>query len=237
MKGLSEMNAPWSSSLGVGFYTVPQAARLLRIPPVNIRRWLGGYTYRKAGRRHAMPPLWEPQLPPNGHRIELGFRDLIELRFVQQFLEAGLGLLTIRNCLVHARAYVNDDRPFSTRRFRTDGRTIFLESAKRAGEAEVLDLKNRQYELKQLIERSFKDLDLEADAVARWRPLRGKQSIVIDPARAFGQPIAARSGVPTRTLADAAQVEESLDKVAELYEVSPGALRDAIAFETSLAAA
>src|SRR5262249_17622696 len=157
-----------------------------------------------------MPPLWTPQLPRNGNRIELGFRDLIELRFVQSFLDAGLGLLTIRNCLGHAREAVNDDRPFSTRRFRTDGRTIFLESAKQAGAFEVLDLKNRQYELKQLIERSFKYLDLEADAVVRWRPLRGRQSVVIDPARSFGQPIAAKSGVPTRTLADALQAEGSL---------------------------
>ena len=29
--------------LGIGYYTVPDAARLLRIPDVNIRRWLVGY--------------------------------------------------------------------------------------------------------------------------------------------------------------------------------------------------
>jgi uncharacterized protein (DUF433 family) len=228
------MNAPWAASLGVGFYTVPQASRLLHIPSVNIRRWLGGYTFR--GSRF-MPPLWEPQLPQNGKRIELGFRDLIELRFVQNFLDAGLGLLTIRNCLAYAREAVNDDRPFSTRRFRTDGRSIFLESAERAGESDVLNLRNRQYELKQLIERSFKDLDISADAVVRWRPLRGKQSVVIDPTRSFGQPIAAKSGVPTQVLADAFRAEGSLEQVGELYEISLGALKDALAFEDSLAAA
>ena len=227
------MNAPWAGSLGVGFYTVQQASRLLHIPPVNIRRWLGGYTFRDS---HSMP-LWEPQLARNGNHIELGFRDLIELRFVQSFLDAGLGLLTIRNCLAYEREAVNDDRPFSTRRFRTDGRTIFLESAKRAGEADVLNLRNRQYELKQLIERSFKDLDVSANAVVRWRPLRGKQSVVIDPARSFGQPIAAKSGVPTQVLAEAAEAEESLEQVSELYEISLGALKDALAFEASLAAA
>jgi uncharacterized protein (DUF433 family) len=231
---MSPMNAPWVGSLGLGFYTVPQASRLLRIPAVNIRRWLGGYTFRGT---HDMPPLWEPQLPRSGNRIELGFRDLIELRFVQAFLDAGLGLLTIRNCLAYAREAVKDDRPFSTRRFRTDGRTIFLESAERAGDVDVLNLRSRQYELKQVIERSFKDLDISADAVVRWRPLRGKQSIVIDPMRSFGQPIAARSGVPTQVLADAAEAEESLEQVSALYEISLGALKDALAFEASLSAA
>jgi len=68
---------PWG--IGIGFYTVPEAARLLKIPPVNIRRWLGGYTYRKKGETIDLPPLWRPQLPSSEHHIELGFRDLIEL--------------------------------------------------------------------------------------------------------------------------------------------------------------
>jgi hypothetical protein len=32
-------------ALGTGSYTISDAARLLKISPLNIRRWLGGYTY------------------------------------------------------------------------------------------------------------------------------------------------------------------------------------------------
>lgn len=226
-----------SVPLGIGYYTVPEAARLLRMPARNISRWLGGYTYKRNGLETEMPPLWEPELPGFGDHRELGFRDLIELRFVKAFLDADLGLLTIRNCIEYARECVADDRPFSTRRFQTDGRTIFLDSLRRTGDTEVLDLKRRQYVFKAAIERTFKDLDIADDAVARWRPFQGKKSIVIDPTRAFGQPIATDYGVPTVALAEAVEAEGSMKRAAFLYDVPLRIVNDAVQFETYLRAA
>lgn len=224
--------------LGVGFYTTPEAARLLKIPSRSIHRWLAGYAYRSKGVTLHSAPLWTPELPSHDNRLELSFRDLIELRFVDGFVKAGLGLKAIRNCLVYARQLVDDERPFSTQRFQTDGKTIFLESVRADnGEPELLDLRKRQYAIKQVIERTFKDLDLEDSAVARWRPFRGKESIVIDPKRAFGQPIAADYGVPTVVLADAVKAEGSLDRVAQLFEVPTSIVRDAVSFEETLQAA
>jgi uncharacterized protein (DUF433 family)/DNA-binding transcriptional MerR regulator len=223
--------------LGIGFYTVPEAARLLKIRPLNIRRWLGGYSYTHGEMTLKMPPLWQPQLPAYEHHIELGFRDLIELRFIKSFLDSGLSLITVRNCLEYARGYAKDDRPFSTRRFQTDGRTIFLESLRQSGEEELLDLKNHQYVIKKIIDRTFKDLDLsDDDIVSRWRPFEGKRSIVIDPERVFGQPITNNYGVPTVVLADAVKAEGSVERVTRLYDVSASVVRDAVKFEKSLAA-
>lgn len=220
--------------IGVGSYTAPEAARLLHTSPRNINRWLRGYVYRRAGEERHMAPLWRSQLSMVDDHLEIGFRDLIELRFVKAFTDAGVGLLAIRNCLEYARECANDDHPFSTRRFQTDGRTIFLESIERSGESKLLDLKKRQYAFRQIIERTFKDLDIEDDAVARWRPFNGKQSIIIDPQRSFGQPIASKSGVPTVTLAQAVEAEGSVEKVARLYEVTAAVVRDALKFEESL---
>jgi uncharacterized protein (DUF433 family) len=223
--------------IGIGFYTVPEASRLIKTPARNIRRWLGGYSHKNGGEVSEIPPLWTPQIPKLNEHIELGFRDLIELRFVQAFIDAGLGLKTIRNCLEYARECADDDRPFSTRRFKTDGRTIFLESLKHSGEEELLDLKKRQFVFKHVIERSFKDLDISDNVVTRWRPFNGKDSIVIDPTRAFGQPIATDFGVPTVTLADAVGIEGSVERVAKIYEVTASVVRDAVRFEESLIAA
>ena len=221
--------------LGTGFYAVPEAARLLKTPARNINRWLGGYSYERDGQKKCMPPLWNPQLPrDDDDHIELGFRDLIELRFVAAFIDAGLGLRTIRSCLEFARECVQDERPFSTRRFQTDGRTIFLDSLRHSGEEEVLDLKKKQYVFKKVIERSFKDLDIENDAVSRWRPFHGKKSIVIDPNRAFGQPIVARYGVPTVALAEAVEAEGSIKVVSKLYDVPVALIEDALKFEQYL---
>jgi len=236
-----QMNAPIRHTadvvpLGIGYYTVPEASRLLKIPPRNIQRWLAGYKYEERGRTRSMAPLWQPELPARDHHLELSFRDLIELRFIKAFLDTGLGLKTIRACLEYARECVDDLRPFSTRKFRTDGKTIFLESAQRTGNEELLDLKKHQFVIKEVIARTFKDLDIEDDAVARWRPYRGKRTIIIDPQRAFGQPIASHSGVPTVVLADAAKAEGSAKNAARLFGIPIAVVQDAINFEKSLAA-
>ena len=222
--------------IGIGYYTAPEASRLLKIAPRNINRWLGGYKYEAKEEILSVPPLWTPELPSSDHHIELSFRDLIELRFVKAFIEAGLGLKTIRTCLEYAKQCVSDERPFSTRKFRSDGKTIFLESAQKSGDTELLDLRKHQFVLKDVIARTFRDLDIEDAAVTRWRPYRGKRTIVIDPQRAFGQPIATSSGVPTVALADAVRAEGSVQRVAQLFDVSKSVVQDAINFEKSLAA-
>lgn len=223
--------------IGVGLYSLPEAARLLKASPRNLRRWMAGYDYKKDGTVHHVPALWEPDLPMAENSVELSFRDLIELRFVKAFLDKGIGLKAVRNCLEYAKECIHSDRPFSSGRFRTDGRTIFLESLEAAGEPKLLDLKGKQFVFKQVVEQSFKDLDLEGDIVARWRPYKGKRSIVVDPARSFGQPVATDSGVPTVALADAFHAEGSAAVVAALYEVDESVVRDAVRFHEGLVAA
>jgi DNA-binding transcriptional MerR regulator/uncharacterized protein (DUF433 family) len=223
-----------SDSVGIGSYSVGEAARLVGVSPLNIRRWLSGYAYKSLDGLRQMPPLWEVQLPKSGEHLEMGFRDLIELRFVKAFLGAGLPLQAIRSCLDVAREIVAADHPFATRRFRTDGTTIYLKSLNSAGESEVLDLRKRQYAIGRVIEQSFKDLDIEDDTVASWRPYMGKKSILIDPSRSFGQPIASKYGVPTVVLHDAIKAEGSASRVARLYEVPITVVRDAHEFEQSL---
>jgi hypothetical protein len=170
--------------------------------PGIISRWLDGYSYRGAdGNMVKSSPLWRAQLPRLGDALEIGFRDLIELRFVLAFLRQNVPLNVIRRCLENARAIVGEERPFSTHRFRTDGRSVFLESLREAlpaGSAEDgsagIDLKTNQLVFKQVVERTFKDLDVEEGLVVRWRPYGGRPSIVIDPARSFGKPLAADFG-------------------------------------------
>ncbi|MFL1463883.1 hypothetical protein ACI6QG_16860 [Roseococcus sp. DSY-14] len=223
--------------LGIGFYTAAEAARLLRLPARAVNRWLGGYDAGTGEARRRHPPLWTPQLPPADGHLELGFRDMIELRFIAAFRKLGLPLPLIRRCIAVARDMIQQDHPFSTQRFKTDGRTIFLESMRAAGEERIIDLRNMQFSFRDVIAQTFKDLDIEDDAVRRWRPYRNKASIVIDPQRAFGQPIAATAGVPTIVLADAMKAEGSLARVSRLYEVAPHVVMDAIAFEETLRAA
>lgn len=232
------MNAmsPHTELVGVGLYTISEAAKLLRSNPRTIRRWVEGYSYRRNGEKSHSAPLWRPDFALD-EGVELSFRDLIELRFINAFTELGLSIRTIRSCLEAARECIDTDRPFSSGKFRTDGRRIFLQGNDHLNDPVLLDLKRRQYVFSGVIERTFKDLDLEEDIVTRWRPYRGKDSIVVDPARSFGQPISSEFGVPTIVLAEAVQAEGSVARVAALYEVDRRVVTDAVRYHEELAAA
>jgi uncharacterized protein (DUF433 family) len=230
-------HTPIHHFVGVGLYSLSDAAQLIKASPRSVRRWLDGYTYKKDGEVRTAQPLWVPEIPKTEVNIELSFRDLIELKFVQGFIEAGIGLKTIRICMNYARQCINNDRPFSSGKFRTDGRTIFLESLEAASDPILLDLRHQQYVIKKVVEQSFKELDWDGNIITRWRPFGGKDSIVIDPSRSFGQPIASISGVPTIALADAVKAEGSIARVAVIYEVDKSVVQDAVKFHQELLAA
>ena len=232
------MNAvsPQTEFVGVGLYTISEAAKLLRANPRTIRRWVEGYDYRLNGEKAHSAPLWRPDLSVDDG-VELSFRDLIELRFINAFTELGLSIRTIRSCLIAAQECIESDRPFSSGKFRTDGRRIFLQGTDHLNDPILIDLKKRQYVFNGIIARTFKDLDLEDDLVTRWRPYQGKKSIVIDPTRSFGQPISSEFGVPTIALAEAVQAEGSVARVAAIYEVDRAVVSDAVRYHGELAAA
>jgi len=233
-------------ALGRGAYGAVESLRLLNfnrpgLPPVRrvsrntVARWLRGYSHGEDGSRHS-EPLWKPDYQNDDDQIELSFRDLIELRFVKTFRDLGVGLTTIRHCYRRAVDEIHDDRPFSTQRFRTDGKTIFLEITEKDHDGRMIDLKKRQQVFRTIIEPSLRDLEFEASAVARWYPLGVKhRSVLVDPARSFGRPIV-RRGVPTEILAEAVKLEGSVDAVASIYEVPKAEVRSALEFEHRLAA-
>ncbi len=225
-----------TSLVGVGLYDVAEAARLTGVSRQRIRRWLCGYRYTYQDEKRWSTPLWRPQLPAFDGKLALGFRDLTEIRVVDALVTAGLSPRTVRRAICHAREYIDDERPLSTAKFRTDGRTIFLEIADETKEPALFDLLKRQYGLHRVLAPSFKDLEFDENVAVRWWPLSRQRQVVIDPARSFGQPIVAGGGVPTAALADAVDTEGSVAAAARLFEVSPDAVRDALRFEQRLAA-
>ena len=217
--------------LGVGLYTAAEASGLTEISSIRIRLWLTGYAHGPRDRPGWSDPLWTPQLPRSGKDVALGFRDLIELRFVASFIVAGISLHSIRRALVIGRQMVGDERPFSTTWFRIDGRTIFLQVSTEAEEPTLIDLFHRQYAFNRAVEPSFRDIDFAEAAAERWWPMSRRSRALVDPTRTFGHPIVAEHRVPTQALADAAIAEGSVAKVAKLFELPIGAVRDAVAFE------
>lgn len=224
--------------LGIGLYTAAEASRLTGIAPARLRRWLHGHTYSAGDRAGASGPLWRRQIPEIDGTVGLGFLDLIEARFVGAFRRASVPWPVIRRCAEQARTLIGSDHPFSSRRFRTDGRTIFADVVDRAGERQLLDLAKSQFAFGRVIGPSlYAGIDFsDRDMPARWWPLGRETPIVIDPVHAFGQPIVRDAGIPTRTLADAVAAEGSIATVARLFRVEPSSVRAALRFERQIAA-
>ncbi|HSS52106.1 MAG TPA: DUF433 domain-containing protein [Thermoanaerobaculia bacterium] len=227
------------SLLGLGVYSVPEAARLTGVSSQRIRRWLQGYSYTSGDSARTSRPLWQRQIASQDSLI-LSFRDLLEVRFVDAFRRHGVTWKTIRIAAERAAEIVHDSYPFSTRRFKTDGRSIFAEILQATGDESLLDLVKSQYEFKSIVEPFlFEGLEFSALGIepVRWWPLGMNRRVVIDPERSFGQPIVDPESVPTRILAHAFEAEKSIQAVARWYEVDPQSVRDAVDFEAQPAKA
>lgn len=220
--------------IGVGLYTPAEAGRLLGVPASKISRWLRGHA---VGNKH-YPPLWQSQVDLGDGRVFLGFRDLMEVRVADAFIRQGVSAIRVRAAIELAREATGGDHPLSTDKFRTDGREIFLRIVETGADGEerehLLNLFRRQYEFKGIIDPILKTVDFGDDGNPLvWWPAGRRSNVVVDPARAFGQPIDAISSVPTVVLAAAAQLE-GIEGAASAFDVSEGSIRRAVEFEATL---
>ncbi len=226
------------SPLGVGVYSFADAARFIGAKSRDLRRWSLGYVHKsRDGDEVFSPPLWRTQLS-NTETEGLGFKDLIELRFVQAFRSEGVSMHVIRRTLEVARERFSSQYPFTCKRFRTDGKRIFMEVIEETGDESLVDVERQQNVIQKVIGPSLREgieLDMQGEAM-RWFPVKNSRSVVFDPARKFGQPILTDFDIPTVAIADAVKAEGGNDRrVAKLYEIPLTAVRRAVEFESKVA--
>lgn len=223
-----------SRLIGVGIYTAAEASLYTGIPAKDIRRWMFGY--KAHGVDH--PGLWKPELSFLEDSL-LGFHDLLEIRFVHAFRQHGVSLQAIRSASKQAMELFNQKYPFTCKRFQTDGRDIFATVLDETCDEALLDLVRRQYAFKQVIKPSlYEGIDYTGSGGAeRWYPLKRSKAVVLDPARNFGKPLLAKTGVDTSAIYQAYQAEgQSIKRVAMLFEIPTSAVDAAVTYEHGIAA-
>ncbi|WP_429951382.1 DUF433 domain-containing protein [Comamonas sediminis] len=232
---------------GTGIYSVPEASKLIGVSPREIRRWLFGYNYLKkpgdAMSRSFSQPLWKHELADEDFDEDvIGFRDLIELRFIREFTRHGVLIPVIRRCLATASEMYGVTHPMSLPRFKTDGKTIYAEAASEENqENSLVDLKSRQSVFKAIIKPSLYDglvYDAKNEYANRWYPEGVNSPIVIDPSRQFGAPIVDSTGTPTSTIFASFLAEGGDAKAAgitsRIFEVPLKSVHAAIRYEENL---
>lgn len=226
---------PHRFALDGGFYTLSEAARLLNMSTwTHLARWLEP-TDRAA-------PAVLRQYPKVGPEHEVGFYDLMEIRFITHFRKY-ISLQSLRKAAENARKRLKLDHPFATSniQFESDRKSIFLDTATETGEREFLNLMNNQVEIYEAIEQIIaKDISFNAGTgiAERWWPLKGAcPHVTVDPHKAFGRPVIGDNGVPTEALYQLWRAENGdYRKVAMWFGVKEGEVKEAVEFEVRLAA-
>ncbi len=217
-----------------GFYTVSEAARLLGVNNSRvIADWLNG--------RSGRGPVLQRQYEPISRVQELGFLDLIEVRFIDHFRRQGYSLQSLRKAADVAREELNAQHPFALYgvRFVAERKNVFLKVAQDIGDTKLLNLVTRQYAmygvLEEVLEKGL-NFDPTSGLVTRWRP-REKEfpRVVIDPTVAYGQPALEAPRLPTAAVFDSWKAEDgNYAAVAEWFEIDESLAREAVEFELAL---
>lgn len=234
--------------VGAGIYTIAEAARLTGVSEGRVRRWMKGYSFVRSGEKRTSLPVFKSHYEPTDRgTIALSFQDLIEVRFVDAFLEAGVSWSNLRAAHLRATDLLQNTHPFATRRFVTDGHTVLTRVANKA----LLDVVANQMGFYRILSASLKELEFKNRVTVRWWPMGRRQPVVIDGGRCFGQPIVSKEGVPTAVLHRAYLAEEQpqkisgidrdldvrvIQRVANWFGVAKRSVRAAVEYELRLAA-
>jgi uncharacterized protein (DUF433 family) len=212
------------AELGKGIYLVPEAARLVGVPPRRLRRWMLG-----AG--DEAPVL--PTLPEvvDGEP-SLDFADLVSALFINAFREQGVTLQHIRRVATKAAKELDDPRPFRLKNFTTDGSRIYRWIDDKEAARALVDVDTGQYVMLPVYGRLLRSIDYAIDNAQRWHPLGEGHLVVVDPGIAFGAPTV--RGVPTRVLYGPVQAGDSTADVARWYEIPEAEVLAACEFERKM---
>ena len=226
--------------LARGFYTVPEAARLIRVGSARrIFGWLRGYPGRDIG------PLLSRDYQPIGDNEELSFLDLMEVRFVEHFRERGVKLKALRLAAERMRRDYKTAHPFALKdvllvadKADVYVKEVLRESAEAAGDIRLRSLVTNNYVMYEAIKRALLpgvEFDPTTQLASEWKPIPDRfPSILIDPRKAYGKPVLPM-GIPTGVLVDAWRAEnENADAVAYWFQISVSDVAQAIAFEQAL---
>ena len=214
--------------LGIGLYSIPDAARIIRTPSRTLYNWAQGYSFRRDSKRVSeIAPLIDRDYPELIDQKILTFLDLVELSMVRLFRGHGVSMRTIREASKRLAEKYGTNHPFAVAGVRTDGKRVFDKDFEELGRYQfVIDVAAQPF---------FKQLEYRDDIAFRLWPL-GEGRVVIDPKRSFGKPLIHHGSVPTYSLYKMRVAGESSERISRWWGVSVKAVEDAIEYETSLAA-
>ena len=211
-------------------YTVGQAARLAGVAPATVRRWLKGY--EAPGRQ--MAPVFGAGGSPDG-APGVSFLQLIEIVVVAQFRRGKrpVQLDRLRRAHAFARERFGLPYPFASLSLREFGGHVLHEfdEADPHGPALALDI-GGQWAMPGVVSSLLECVDFSAvdHQAERWFPAGRDAPIVLDPRIGAGRLTVLGTGVTIDTIYQRFMAGESIEQLADDYDLSAATIQEAIRY-------
>lgn len=224
-----------ASPRALPLYSVPDAARILRVRPATLRSWALGRRYPTRGGPRRWPALIRAADPKSNR---LSFTNLVELHVLSVLRGRKIRVDRIRSATQFVRDEMGTDHPLANVDVHTDEVDLYVEfigqlvNASRGGQAAM----------RPLIERYLTRIERDEKGLARrlfpaTRPgdeELGPQTVVVDPARRFGRPLIEGTGIETSVVAERFRAGDSWSDISRDLALEPAAVEEAVRFEAML---
>jgi uncharacterized protein (DUF433 family)/DNA-binding transcriptional regulator YiaG len=212
-------------------YGSAEAARYLRLPAATLRTWLVGRDYPKGDAQATFHPLIKPA---NAQLLQLSFYNLIEAHVLRALrTEHGVALAELRKAIAYAEKKLQLHRLLLSQELRTHAGQVFLDRY-----VELINLSaSGQLAMRKMFENHLQRVEWD-----EWQfPVRlypytdsmqrgSERPIAIDPLVAFGRPIVQRAGISTAAIADRIDAGETVDALAEDYDLTHDEIEQAVLY-------
>lgn len=213
-------------------YSYAESDYLASVTRGTSKRWIDGYEYWDArGNRVVRPPV---TLQANDH-AGISFLDLIEIRAIGNLKVAGFSLRKIRDIVLACQQIFKVEHPLVTFQFKVSGRDIFVPEHRDNEVLVDVGRQRGQYVWHDVLAPFLEDVEYEHDLARRWYPLGTDKLVVVDPDYGYGLPVVRETGVRTEILFERFQVGESIQEIAEGFNLQAEEVEQALQFESRLA--
>ena len=228
-------------------YSIPEAARYLKMPARTLRRWVRGDNAENSKRRPTTPVI---QLP-DPERPMLSFMNLVEAYVVSSITRVEkVRFDKVRSTLNFFEKQSSSKYPLTSNELWTDGFNIFVETS---GDVICASLQGQQV-IKEVVSQYLRRIDRDINSL----PLRiypfsretrfdvsdnhasenatrvlelSPKNISIDPLVSFGRPTLAGTGIATNVIAGRFNAGESAKELAKDYDITEAQVGEAVSYE------
>jgi uncharacterized protein (DUF433 family) len=225
----------------VPLYTVAEAARFLGVPTSTFATWAKGYVRRPPGRPavHGDRIVTSVDAPRNFPSIP--FIGLAEGMVLAAFRRGGMSLQHIRKAVSILDREIGIEHALASHRLYTDGAVILFDYADARHDDELAGLTevvSRQRVFAAAVRAYLKRIEYGKNGWAEQlvSPTTRDRIVVVDPRRAFGQPIFVHGAAPVESVVSRWKAGESIAHVARDFGVPPADVEDYLRAAVPLAA-